>query len=340
MKRTMISLIVAGLFAGVGGSAIGQNVTAGEQPANAQQDKSGATDPKSPTQKTKTPAQTKAAPADPMAATQKPATDPQQAGNAQNAPVAKSQKPGMAAKDSGAKGKDVSADAAAKADYRAARDKAQTDYKDAKSKCDSQQGDAMRSCMTDAKAARTEALAEAKTQWDSAGGAKARDNDTQKGPAMDVKPETRSGNDADQAVLAETNTDSKRSAADVAPVAELPAVASKSGSTIDPGAPITDKAAAAMSDKAGVAKSKAEIDFQLAKTECNSLAGTAKATCMMWADAGRTKALGDAAAQGGSQGEATVKAGTAYDAQDSGVVEKTPAAQDAEKAAAPTGTAR
>ena len=32
MKRTMLSLLVVGLFAGVGTSAIAQNVTAGDQP--------------------------------------------------------------------------------------------------------------------------------------------------------------------------------------------------------------------------------------------------------------------------------------------------------------------
>jgi hypothetical protein len=32
MKRTFLSLLVVGLFAGVGTSAIAQNVTAGEQP--------------------------------------------------------------------------------------------------------------------------------------------------------------------------------------------------------------------------------------------------------------------------------------------------------------------
>lgn len=38
MKRTILSLLVVGLFAGVGTSAIAQNVTAGNQPdANAQE---------------------------------------------------------------------------------------------------------------------------------------------------------------------------------------------------------------------------------------------------------------------------------------------------------------
>ena len=32
MKRTILSLLVVGLFAGVGTSAIAQNVTAGDQP--------------------------------------------------------------------------------------------------------------------------------------------------------------------------------------------------------------------------------------------------------------------------------------------------------------------
>ena len=37
MKRTMLSLLVVGLFAGIGTLAIAQNVTAGDQPAaNAQ----------------------------------------------------------------------------------------------------------------------------------------------------------------------------------------------------------------------------------------------------------------------------------------------------------------
>lgn len=51
------------------------------------------------------------------------------------------------------------------ADYKAAQAKAQKDYKIAMAKCQKRSTSAKRGCMADAKAIRTEALAQAKTQW-------------------------------------------------------------------------------------------------------------------------------------------------------------------------------
>jgi hypothetical protein len=62
---------------------------------------------------------------------------------------------------------DATSAAAWKAQYTAAKGKAQTVYKDAKKNCDTLEGGAKGSCMKNATAARTDALALAKSQWDS-----------------------------------------------------------------------------------------------------------------------------------------------------------------------------
>jgi 4-hydroxy-3-methylbut-2-enyl diphosphate reductase IspH len=62
---------------------------------------------------------------------------------------------------------DVANAAVWKAQYTAAKDKAQTVFKKAKTTCNSLEGDAKGSCMKNATTARTDALAQAKTQWDS-----------------------------------------------------------------------------------------------------------------------------------------------------------------------------
>jgi hypothetical protein len=144
MKRTILSLLVVGLFAGIGTSAIAQNVTAGDQPnANAQEKAAPEVD------------SAKGTPG--MNADEKAAPEVNSATG----------KPGMSADEARAAKSDVTAAAVWKAQYTAAKDKAQTVYKDAKTKCDTLQDNTKIGCMKNATAARTEALAQAKTQWDS-----------------------------------------------------------------------------------------------------------------------------------------------------------------------------
>ena len=132
MKRTILTLLVAGLFAGIGTSAMAQDAAA--QPAANEQAASPATDSNS-----------------------------QQPAKSTGQPAAKSAEQPNPAKD------DVAAKAAAKADYDAAKITAQAQYKEAKAKCDTLKGDSKSSCMTEAKTAQTEALARAKTQWETQG---------------------------------------------------------------------------------------------------------------------------------------------------------------------------
>lgn len=144
MKRTILSLLVIGLCAGVGTSVIAQNVTAADQPnANTQK---------------------KAAP-EVDSAKGKPGMNADET----TAPEVNSatDKPGMSADEAKPAKSDATAAAAWKAKYTAAKDKAQTVYKDAKKNCDTLEGGAKGSCMKNAMAARTEALAQAKTQWES-----------------------------------------------------------------------------------------------------------------------------------------------------------------------------
>ena len=144
MKRPILSLLVIGLCAGVGMSAIAQNVTAGDQPnANAQ---------------------TNAAP-EIDSAKGKPGMNADETA----APEVNSAtgKPGMTADEANPAESDVNNAAVWKAQYTAAKDKAQTVYKHAKTTCDTLEGGAKGSCMKNATAARTDALAQAKTQWDS-----------------------------------------------------------------------------------------------------------------------------------------------------------------------------
>jgi len=124
MKRTLLALLIVGLFSGVGSTVMAKDATAGAQPA-------GTADP---------------------AATQMPAKSTKQTNPAKS-------------------------DDPAKAEYNAAKDKAHTRYKNAKAKCESMQGDTMRTCMSDAKTAQTDALAQAKTQWDSRSDVHGTDND-------------------------------------------------------------------------------------------------------------------------------------------------------------------
>jgi hypothetical protein len=144
MKRTILSLLVLGLCAGVGTSAIAQNVTAGDQPnANAQKNAAPEVD------------SAKAKPG--MNADEKAAPEVNSA----------TDKPGMSADEAKPAKSDAPAAAVWKAKYTAAKDKAQSVYKHAKTTCDTLEADAKGSCMKNATAARTEALALAKSQWDS-----------------------------------------------------------------------------------------------------------------------------------------------------------------------------
>ena len=114
MKRIILSLLVVGLFASVGTSAIAKDTATGNQPA----------------------------------------------GNAQ-------QKPAESAKQTNFAHGEGTVQSASKVQYSVAKDKAFTQYRDAKAKCERLQGDAMTKCGRDARTAQTEALAQAKTQWDS-----------------------------------------------------------------------------------------------------------------------------------------------------------------------------
>jgi hypothetical protein len=144
MKRTILSLLVVGLCAGIGTSVIAQNVTAGDQPsANAQE---------------KTAPEVGSAKGKPgMNADEKAAPEVNSAAD----------KPGMSADEAKPVKSDATAAAVWKAKYTAAKDKAQTVYKHAKTTCDTLEGGAKGSCMKNATAARNEALALAKSQWDS-----------------------------------------------------------------------------------------------------------------------------------------------------------------------------
>lgn len=143
MKRTLLSLIVAGLFTSLTGTVTAQNVTADDKPAN--------------------PPSATGMPTDAPAKASKASGDPNRVDATPGTPDAKAQRPGTSSK--GARSTEPAAKAAGKADYTAAKAKAKAAYNEAKVKCDALAGDAMRSCMSDAKAARTQALAEAKTQW-------------------------------------------------------------------------------------------------------------------------------------------------------------------------------
>lgn len=269
MKRTIISLIVAGLFAGIGGTAVAQNVTAGEQPAAA--------------------------------------------------PEAKAPKAGMTTKQPGAKGADTSANAPGKADYTAAKDKAQTEYKDAKAKCGSMQGDAMRSCMSDAKAARTQALAEAKTQWETQGGAKEGMADPSKSPDKGMKSDTRSAIEGEPG-MQKTSDRSGQPSANEAPVDKSSVMSGTNESADRGGQPTPGEGPSATdtiksgtnepTDRSGqpataegagatdtikvektTAHEAAHAGYKAAALKCDSLQGAARRSCMTVAERERTDAL-------------------------------------------------
>lgn len=172
MNRTILSLIVAGLFSSLAGPVAAQNVTAEEKAKN----RPAVTD----------------TPAVPQAKPPKAVVDPMQVEAPPGEPGAKVQRPAVSSKHSRAKGTDPAAGPVGKADYAAAKDKAKADYKEATGKCDALQGDAMRTCMTDAKAARAQALAEARTQWKGRKGRNDADAGGMKGKGAEMKSDKRS----------------------------------------------------------------------------------------------------------------------------------------------------
>lgn len=253
MNRTILSIIVAGLFAGVGGSTAAQNVTAGEKPANVP------------------PATT--SPAAPMAKSPKAVIDPKLIEATPGEPGAKVQRPAMSAKQPRAKEADPAGNAAGKTGYTAAKDKARSDYNEAKMKCDALQGDAMRLCMTDARAARTQALAEARTQWE--GSKSGRDSGRgMKGPADETKSDARS--------RADSAPESSKPASGIKPV---------QGN----GAPVAKPERRADNDAI-------QSRYEEAMAQCSSLDIAARHACMMLADKDRKDALADPHWERDSQG--------------------------------------
>lgn len=193
MKRTILSLLIVGLSAGYGASAMAQNVTAGEQP--------GATAPKKQvtpegdaakapssrsTNDPKTPAGSAAAgkpgkTADeansPSTARTKKAVPEGDAANntpGMNADETKApatnaaaDQPAMTGDEKNTPNSDAASAAVWKAEYKAATDKAQSVFNEAKAKCDTLQDTGKSDCMKNATAARKESLAQAKAELDS-----------------------------------------------------------------------------------------------------------------------------------------------------------------------------
>lgn len=144
MRPTVISLLLIGLCAGVSTLAIAQNVTAGDQP-NAH-------------------AQNKATP-DVDSAKAKPGMNADE--TAVPAADSAAGKPAMTEDEAKPAKSDTANAQVWKDQYTAAKDKAQATYKDAKTTCGSLESGAKGKCMKNARSARTEALALAKSQWDS-----------------------------------------------------------------------------------------------------------------------------------------------------------------------------
>jgi len=144
MRPTVLSLLLIGLCAGVSTLAIAQNVTAGDQPNADTQ---------------------KAAPEVGDSAKAKPGMNADETA----VPAANSAagKPAMTEDEAKPAKSDAANAEVWKAQYAAAKDKAQAVYKHAKTTCDTLEGGAKGKCMKNATSARTEALALAKSQWDS-----------------------------------------------------------------------------------------------------------------------------------------------------------------------------
>jgi hypothetical protein len=254
MNRTILSIIVAGLFTGLAGTIAAQNVTAGDKPPN--------------------PPAVSAVPTDPMAKSPKAVVDPKEVQATAGEPGAKVQRPAMSAKQPRAKGTEPTANAAGKADYTAAKDKARVDYNEAKAKCDAMQGDAMRTCMTEAKAARTQALAEAKMQWQGRKGGADAGAGGMKGPGPETKSDLRPGMDA-------------------APGTSKPAGGMK---------PVQGNGAPGAAPDRRAGNDAIQARYEEAMAKCGPLDVAARHNCMMVADRARKEALADPDWQHDSQG--------------------------------------
>jgi len=254
MNRTILSIIVAGLFTGLAGTVAAQNVTAGDKPAN--------------------PPAVSAVPTDPTAKSPKGVVDPKQVEATPGEPGAKVQRPAMSSKQTRAKGTEPAANAAGKADYTAAKDKAKADYNEAKAKCGAMQGEAMRTCMTEAKAARTQALADAKTQWKGRKGGADAGAGGMKAPGDDTKSDMQPGMDA-------------------APDASKPASGMK---------PVQGNGAPAAAPDRRAGKDAIQARYEEAMAKCGPLDAAARHNCMVVADKARKEALADPDWQRDSQG--------------------------------------
>ena len=183
MKRTMLSLLVVGLFAGAGTSAMAQVNTTGveDQPAATTQGMTPDSD--SSTQKPAASAANRATSGHPALEGAATASTPDETGASQTAPT----HPALEGKGkSTSKPDDAAANQTTPTGPALEGNGQSTSKPDtaaalagAKAKCDVLQGDAKSACVTDASMAPSDALAEANTQSDpvgeanAAGGAKA-----------------------------------------------------------------------------------------------------------------------------------------------------------------------
>jgi hypothetical protein len=180
MKRTILSLLIAGMFAGTSATVMAQNVTAGEEPGQEIQEmgspEMASPDMASPdkdlanqgSDTTAADSNAATADADASAGMTGDASDPSYT----DAELGADMSAGTDSADA-----DAGALAESGFDYDAAVADALTQYKDATAKCGSAQTDAGRTCVTDAESARTEALAEANTEALKAAAPKASDKD-------------------------------------------------------------------------------------------------------------------------------------------------------------------
>ena len=215
MKRTILSLLIVGLSAGYGASAMAQNVTAGEQPGATAPKKSAAdgdaaktppsrsiNDPKNPADSAAAgkPAGEANAPTTAQAKKAVPEADAASSTPGMNADEAKApatnsaaDKPAMTVDEKNPPNSDAASAAIWKEEYKTATDKAQSVFNEAKAKCDTLQDTGKSDCMKNATAARKEALAQAKAELDSH-------------TKMNGRPEQPTKGDLDRPVIDAKNT--------------------------------------------------------------------------------------------------------------------------------------
>ena len=178
IKRSIISLLVAGLFAGAGTSVLAQNVTADNQ-SKAEGNfnkRPGVNEPSTENSNNNAALDTAAiGSTDDQSKAEggfnkRPGVDEPSTANSNDNSAEDTTGKGSADDQSKAEGgfnkrPGVSEPSTANRNDKAARDQAEMDYQTAREKCDSLQGAAMRSCKSDAFAARKEAL----KQWNEPG---------------------------------------------------------------------------------------------------------------------------------------------------------------------------